>query len=80
MVDLSEGTGSAPGRHGPTSNGRLWLCPARISCVCIGAVEPRPLADFPRAFSLVNPGLRGCWTLQCGAVRVTARPGRLGTR
>ena len=34
----------------------------------------------PRAFSLVNPGLRGCWTLQGGPVRVTTRPGPLGTR
>ena len=42
---------AAPGGHRPRPvrsqpGGRIVAMPARISCVCIDAVEPRPVAEF----------------------------------
>jgi len=46
LAALSEGTKSAAGQHDPIRGGRMVAMSARISCVCIDAVEPRPVADF----------------------------------
>jgi predicted enzyme related to lactoylglutathione lyase len=49
MDGLSGGLGergATPGRIRSDGSGRIVVMPARISCVCIDAVEPRPVADF----------------------------------